>query len=135
MLTACRASRATCATAAANATRACRCLTERTPRPTGTRQWGVWVSLGRASFQRMVSLWTTPGREGEPPSFGWLSTELPLYQTSTLELKTHVHMQRVGQRPLVEVEPTDHPLDVEQRTGITLARVQEIAEALLHPPA
>jgi hypothetical protein len=83
----------------------------------------------------MVSLWTTPGREGEPPSFGWLSTELPLYQTSTLELKTHVHMQRVGQRPLVEVEPTDHPLDVEQRTGITLARVQEIAEALLHPPA
>jgi hypothetical protein len=96
--------------------------------------WGVWVSLSRASFKRMVSLWTTPGREEEPPSFGWLSTELPLYQPSTLQLKTQVHMQPVGQRPFVELEPTDHPLAVEQRTGITLARVQEIAEALLHPP-
>jgi hypothetical protein len=35
-------------------------------------------------------------------------------------------------RPLVELEPTDHPLAVEQRTGITLGRVQEIAETLLH---
>lgn len=35
-------------------------------------------------------------------------------------------------RPLVELEPTDHPLAVERRTGITLGRVQEIAETLLH---
>jgi hypothetical protein len=47
-------------------------------------------------------------------------------------LKTRVHTQAVGKRPLVEMEPTDHPLAVEQRTGITLARVQEIAETLLH---
>ncbi len=33
---------------------------------------------------------------------------------------------------LIELEPTDHPLAVEQRVGITLARVQEIAETLLH---
>ena len=31
---------------------------------------------------------------------GWLSTELPLYQPSTLSLKTHVHTQPVGHRPL-----------------------------------
>jgi hypothetical protein len=68
----------------------------------------------------------------EQPYFGWLSTELPLYQPSTLSLKARVHTQPVGQRPFIEVEPTDHPLAVEQRTGITLARVQEIAEALLH---
>jgi hypothetical protein len=61
-----------------------------------------------------------------------MSTELPLYQPSTLSLKTRVHTQAVGQRPLIELEPTDHPLAVEQRTGITLARVQEIAETLLH---
>jgi hypothetical protein len=94
--------------------------------------WGVWVSLSRDSFTRVVSLWTTPGREREQPYFGWLSTELPLYQPSTLPLKTRVHTQAVGQRPLIELEPTEHPLAVEQRTGITLARVQEIAEALLH---
>ncbi|HEX5598661.1 MAG TPA: DUF2199 domain-containing protein [Micromonosporaceae bacterium] len=96
--------------------------------------WGVWVSLSGTNFSRTLSLWTTSGREQEPPYFGWLSTELPLYEPSTLELKTHVHTQQVGMRPLIELEPTDHPLAVEQRTGITIARVQEIAEALLHPP-
>jgi hypothetical protein len=30
------------------------------------------------------------------------------------------------------VEPTAHPLAVEQRTGITRARVRQIAEGLLH---
>lgn len=94
--------------------------------------WGVWVSLSRGSFAHALSLWTDPGREREQPYFGWLSTELPLYQPSTLSLKAHVHTQAVGQRPLIELEPTDHPLAVEQRTGITLARVQEIAETLLH---
>ena len=38
----------------------------------------------------------------------------------------------VGQCPWVELEPTDHPLALEQREGITLARVQEIAEKILH---
>ena len=94
--------------------------------------WGVWVSLSPTSYERATSLWTTPGRVHEPPYFGWLSTELPLYP-STLNLKTNVHTQPVGERPLIELEPTDHPLAVEQRTGITLARVQEIAEVMLHP--
>jgi hypothetical protein len=94
--------------------------------------WGVWVSLSAANFARTNELWTTPGREQEPPYFGWLSTALP-YEPSTLSLKTHVHTQPVGERPLIELEPTDHPLAVEQRTGITLARVQEIAAQMLHP--
>jgi hypothetical protein len=94
--------------------------------------WGVWVSLSRDNFARSLSLWTTVGREQEEPYFGWLSTELALYEPSTLALKTHVHTQAVGKRPLVELERTDHPLAVEQATGITLARVQEIAETLLH---
>jgi len=43
-----------------------------------------------------------------------------------------VHTQLVGRRPLVELEPTDHPLAAEQRVGITMARVQEFAEQLFH---
>ena len=41
--------------------------------------------------------------------------------------------QPVGERPLIELEPTDHPLAVEEREGITLARVRAIAERVLHP--
>ena len=95
-------------------------------------EWGVWVSLSPASFERMTSMWTTPGREQEPPYFGWLATQLP-YEPTTLNLKTNVQTQPVGKRPLVQLEATDHPLAVEQRTGITMARVQEIAEAIRHP--
>lgn len=94
--------------------------------------WDVWVSLSRENFARAFRLWETPGRESEPPYFGWLSTELPGYP-QTLLLKTHVHTREVGRRPRVELEPTDHPLAVEQRAGITWDRVREIAELVLHP--
>ncbi|MCQ8775145.1 DUF2199 domain-containing protein [Streptomyces telluris] len=95
--------------------------------------WGVWVSLSRESFSRMADLWDVPGREAEGPYFGWLTTDLPVYSPTTLNLKTSVHTRPVGERPYVEVEPTDHPLAVEQRTGITPDRVREICEAVLHP--
>jgi hypothetical protein len=94
--------------------------------------WGVWTSLSKQNFKRMAELWETPGREKEPPYFGWLCTSLPLYPDTVL-LKTNVHTRPVGQRPFVELRPTDHPLAVEQRKGITMDRVREIAEALLHP--
>jgi hypothetical protein len=96
-------------------------------------EWGVWISLSRTNFVRMAELWADPARVGEPPYFGWLSTELPVYEPTTLNLKTMVHSQPVGVRPTVELEPTDHPLAVEQRTGISMARVRDIAERLLHP--
>ncbi|WSL64188.1 DUF2199 domain-containing protein [Kitasatospora herbaricolor] len=88
-------------------------------------------SLSEPNFARTHDLWEDPAREQEPPYFGWLSTELPVYAESTLNLKTHVRTRAVGRRPLIELEPTDHPLAVEQREGITMARVQELAYQLL----
>ncbi|MFF0291921.1 DUF2199 domain-containing protein [Streptomyces sp. NPDC005262] len=98
----------------------------------GVFSWGVWVSLSPENFSLAADLWDKPGREAEKPYFGWLTTELPVYSTTTLNLKTYVHTRPVGERPLVELEPTDHPLAVEQRTGITMDRVREIAAAVLH---
>jgi hypothetical protein len=93
--------------------------------------WDVWVSLSAENFARACELWEQPGRESEPPYFGWLSTALPGYP-DTVNLKTLVHTREVGRRPFIELEPTDHPLAVEQREGITRERVQEIAELVLH---
>jgi hypothetical protein len=95
--------------------------------------WGVWVSLSKDNFARALELWNTEGREAERPYFGWLSTELSLYSESTTDLKTNAHTRPVGNRPFIELEPTDHPLAVEQRNGITHDRVREIATAVLHP--
>ncbi|MGL4463237.1 MAG: DUF2199 domain-containing protein [Planctomycetia bacterium] len=93
--------------------------------------WDVWVSLSERNFARTREQWDQAGRESEPPYFGWVSTTVPGYP-ATLNLKSMVHTREVGRRPWVELEPTDHPLAVEQRQGITLARIQEIAERLLH---
>jgi len=93
--------------------------------------WLVWCSLSEPNFQRTLQLWEQPGREQEPPYFGWLDSALPGYP-QTAGLKTHVHTQPVGQRPLVELEPTDHPLAVEQRNGITWEQALAKVEALLH---
>ena len=95
-------------------------------------EWGVWVSQSEENFAHAMETWEKPAREDDAPTFGWLATALPLYEPSTLDLKTMLHQRAVGLRPLVELEPTDHPLAVEQREGITLERVREIAAALLH---
>ncbi len=93
--------------------------------------WLAWVSLSETNFLRTCDLWETEGREAEPPYFGWLQSALP-YEPGTLNLKTHLQTMPLGERPNIVLEPTDHPLSVEQRSGITLARVQQIAEAALH---
>jgi hypothetical protein len=97
--------------------------------------WGVWVSLSKENYDRMAQLWETSGREHEPPYFGWLSTQLPVYSPTTINLKTRLHTRPIGQRPFIELEPTGHPLAVEQRKGITRARVEQIADILLHGAA
>jgi hypothetical protein len=43
-----------------------------------------------------------------------------------------VHLRDHGQRPFIELEPTQHRLAVEQRSGITVDRVGEILSAYLH---
>lgn len=97
----------------------------------GPFSWGAWVSVSKENFQRARSLWDRPDRVDEPAYFGWLSNSLPGYP-ETLNLKTNVHTREVGLRPYIELEPTDHPLALEQRDGITLARVKEIGEMVYH---
>jgi hypothetical protein len=93
-------------------------------------RWLVWVSLSEKNFDRAVDVWETQGRQSEPPYFGWLSTSLPYYP-ETLNLKTNVHTRPVGERPMIELEPTSHMLAVEQRQGIPLARAQGLASHVL----
>jgi hypothetical protein len=96
--------------------------------------WMAWVSLSESNFLRASELWETQGRESEPSYFGWLQSSLP-YEQTTLSLKTRLQTMPVGERPGIWLEDTDHQLAREQRNGITMARVQQIAEAALHGKA
>lgn len=93
--------------------------------------WLSWVSVSEANFKRASELWRTPGRESEPPYFAWLQSALP-YPGGTLSLRGALLTQPVGNRPLIALEASDHPLYLEQSQGITRDRVQEIVEAALH---
>ena len=90
--------------------------------------WGVWVSVSRESFIRILDLWDAEDLEDEPPKFGWLSNNISRYP-DTLKLKTNLFLRNANRRPSIVLEPTYHPLAIEQREGITLARVEEIIAA------
>ncbi len=97
----------------------------------GTFAYGVWSSLSNDSFNRFVELWNDPRRVAEAPYFGWLSNSLPGYP-ETLGLPLDVMTPGLDRRPSFRLHDGDHPLVREQREGITMERVRDIAELNLH---
>ncbi len=94
--------------------------------------WGVWAEVSPKNFIRTNELWEVQGREAEPPFPGWLNTQMPIFG-DTYNLEVRVHTQVVGRRPHFTVVDENHPLAVEQRNGITMERVREIAELMMRP--
>ena len=94
--------------------------------------FSVWSSLSEASFEHMSDRWDAPDRQTDPPYFGWLCSSLPLYP-STLSLRLSVQSRSPGLIPVFYLEPSDHPLALEQKQGITIARWHQIAQELLKP--
>jgi hypothetical protein len=90
--------------------------------------WGVWVSVSREKFVHINDMWDAKIPSDEPPIFGWLCNNIENYP-ATYGLKTNLHLRNHNIRPFIELEPTDHPLAIEQREGITLRRVEEIIAA------
>src|SRR6266542_4166429 len=75
------------------------------------------------------------------PSFGW-DQPMEYWQVPEEERATRVDLcsdacvidgKWFFVRGYIELEPTDHPLGVDQRDGISPSRMQEIATRLLHP--
>jgi hypothetical protein len=93
--------------------------------------WGVWVEVSPKNFVRTIEMWNTIGREAEPAFSGWLDTELFLYGY-TINLEVSVETQVVGRRPHFRIVDQNHPLAREQRDGISIERVEKIAEQILH---
>jgi hypothetical protein len=93
--------------------------------------WGVWVSLSETSFRRFSGSFHQAKRShvgpfsgGWPP--GWTGTP------KVLNLKTRVHLRDDGIRPSIELEPTEHPLAIEQREGISVERLGEIYAMMMN---
>lgn len=96
--------------------------------------WGVWAEVSPKNFLHTAELWNTEGREQGPPFTGYLNNQLPIYG-DTLNLEVGIQTQPVGRRPSFFVKDAEHLIAREQRDGISLARIEQIAEFMYHPAA
>ena len=87
--------------------------------------FGAWSSLSRENFDLYYETYDDEKQDHLGPWFGWFSNRLKGYP-DTLSMKCQVYPQNNGQRPSIELEPSDHPLALEQQNGITLDRILEL---------
>ena len=92
--------------------------------------FGVWTTLSAESYETARAAYDA--NESAGPFFGWLSNRLTPVYADTLGLKTDVNV-RPDHKPCVVLHCSPHPMHVEQRDGITMDRVRQIVEAVLHP--
>ncbi len=94
--------------------------------------WLAWVSLSFESYKLYVEYFEADKRSHVGPFFGWLASDFPPYEQSCLSLKTMVYLQDNFRRPIIQLEPTEHPLSLEQHHGISPERLIEICTICLH---
>jgi hypothetical protein len=94
-------------------------------------RYGVWSSLSQENFKIYKDNFDLNQCDHLGPWFGWFSNELKGYP-KTLHLKVKVFPQNERSRPSFALEPTDHPLAVEQREGIEIDRILEVFRANGH---
>jgi hypothetical protein len=87
--------------------------------------FGTWATLSSANFDLYIDTFDSGEQGGLGPWFGWFSNRLDGYP-DTFNLKCQVQPRAGRQRPYIQLEPTQHPLAIEQRNGITFDRLLEI---------
>jgi hypothetical protein len=94
--------------------------------------WGLWASVREEVFDEISESWVTPGRENlHGPFKGRIANSLSIYP-ETFNLRLEIVIQPAGTRPLFRLVELDHPLTIEQGSGITRSRALEMATLLLH---
>lgn len=98
-------------------------------------EYGIWVSVSERSYGVYLATDAQPvGRENTPPFFAWLTTIPPPFPHQQDEaLKSMVHLRPYPMRPWLELEPTEHPLAIAQREGVSPEIVKAFIEQMLHP--
>ncbi len=93
--------------------------------------WNVWASLSEASVAEYTAVYDDHARTEAGPYFAWLSAAIPLYPDLDT-VRACVNVRPLGMRPLITIEPSDHPLSVDQHQGITADRLAEVFAVCAH---
>jgi len=90
-------------------------------------EFGVWTTLSEASFGQYVTSFSDLDQSKLGTLFGWFANEMRNEFAGSTNLKCNVRPQDNRQRPLIEIQqPSDHPLAIAQRDGITFEHAQRL---------
>ena len=81
--------------------------------------FGAWSTLSETNFHRYADAIEDSSKNPPGDMLGWFSNQIPGYP-ETMGLKCLVAPQSGERRPILELEPTDHPLAVQQISGVTM---------------
>lgn len=80
---------------------------------------GAWVELAEHDWRLARMMWDEPGNDRVPEFAGTLANHIPrVYEFSTLGLELRVQLHD-DTRPTFRLVDSGHPLEDEQRQGIT----------------
>jgi len=91
--------------------------------------WGVWLSVSERNFEEYREHFKDDGYQAR--YVGWISNMLPCYP-NTLEVIGAAVLQSGNQRPMIELEPTDHPLFDDYRDGVSWEKAIDIVQVVMH---
>ena len=89
--------------------------------------FGLWSTLSKANFRRYRKTFHDADQSKLGSMFGWVSNEINAFPGSTNQ-KCYVYPRDGRLRPLLEIEPSDHPLSLAYQNGITF----ELAQSIVH---
>ena len=90
------------------------------------------ISFGNrsTSLSKRNQDWNNVERIQNEPYFGWLENAIATYQ-NTLNIKTVSWENKLGLIPRAEIIEEDHPLQIDQKKGITMAKATLIVQHIL----
>jgi hypothetical protein len=94
--------------------------------------WGIWVEVHKHQYERVMDLWDNPNQHQEPPFEAVLANYIGDYSLTTEGLSGLVHLQSPERVPHFFLSDGSHELVMEQRKGVTEARVFEWLDPYLH---
>jgi hypothetical protein len=93
--------------------------------------WGLWARVHERDYDEIEEYWEFEGKDNRiGPYKGRLANSLELYP-ETLNMKLEIKIQPVGTRPLFYLLDKEHPMALEQETGLTRQKAEEYACLLL----
>lgn len=96
----------------------------------GNFSYGVWISVSEKNYHLYRAVFDSDSPTSQR-YVGYISNRIDGYP-DTLKLIGAAHLRGNGLRPLIELQPTDHPLSLEQRQGISFERAVEIVTPYMH---